>query len=108
MSQSQPAHSTANERVSVQPRPLALSRHAVAGAMLAVCIAALWILEYLLTTQYGTRLFGTAIWRYVTGLSYGAGEEAVESLFVVLTRFLLVFGLGWGPLMLLVALAGRR
>lgn len=108
MSQSQPAHSTANERVSAQPRPLSLSRYATVSAMLAAGIAALWVLEYLLTTQYGSTLFGTSIWRYVTGVSHGVGEKAVEALFVVLTRFLLVFGLGWGPLTLLIALASRR
>jgi len=88
--------------------PLSLSRHAGAGAILAAGIGALWVAHYLVTTQYGYTLFGTSIFQYVIGISHGIGEKAAEALFVVVTRFLLAFGLAWGPLTLLIALVSRR
>ncbi len=88
--------------------PLSLGRHVGTGAMLAAGLGALWVVQYLITTQYGFGMLGTSIFQYVTGIAYGIGEKAVEPLFVVVTRFLLVFGLACGPLTMLIALLSRR
>lgn len=87
------------------------------GASLAVFISTLWILAYLWTTTITTSLellsepltgssgLGTFILlEYVVGVPLDRlGEMASEVLFVIVSRFILGFGLSWLPLTIVVA-----
>ena len=105
------AASPAPVRSTSRPgRPLSLSRHAAAGAVVAAACAALWVAHYLLTTTYGYLGLGLSspLSFFVLGLDHGMGEKGAEALFVVVTRFALAFGVCWGPAAALLDLLERR
>ncbi len=69
------------------------------GAVIAVAIAGFWVYSYL----HGTVIGWTLLWDYVVGDAHGSdGFVSTEALFVVIARFLLGFGMFWGPSTLLV------
>lgn len=75
------------------------------GAMIALFIATLFILQYILSTQIGYSYFRTDLIEYIIGMDYGMKEVAAEMLFVVVTRLILAFGLLWWPI---TAILSRR
>ncbi len=83
-----------------------------ASAAFASLIGTLWVLQYLFTTVYGYSSFGlspsTSLWEYVYGIAHNLDVFGSEALFVVATRFLIAFGLCWGPLFALVAATKRK
>lgn len=84
---------------------LNLSKNAPTGAMISTFIGALWIFNYLtsIVTSYAG-IPGSVLLDFVTGESIGSSAINVEVLFVVVTRFILSFGLLWGPTTLVVSI----
>jgi hypothetical protein len=101
-----------NQRVS---KNFSISRHAGSGAVVAAFLGALWVLHYLATTQYGfstaifggTGVVGFSLLEYTLGAAHNLDQFGNEAVFVVLTRFILVFGFSWLPSAALIALFDR-
>ena len=99
-----------NRRIAMETR-FSLSRHMASGALFASLIGAIWVLRYLITTTYGmtpTTIFGTTyssplVWEYVIGTQHNLKEFGSEALFVVVTRFLVAFGVSWSPITVVIA-----
>ncbi len=72
------------------------------GASIAAFVAALSLLPYLFTTTYGYLGIGPSMMDYVRGVETGVSEAAAEALFVITTRYILVFGLAWAPISLIL------
>jgi hypothetical protein len=85
-----------------------LHRHASTGAALAAFLAALWVLQYVVTTGYGSPLYRTSLLSYVLGQAYDLGSSAETLLTVIVARFVLAFGATWLPLTALLAALTRR
>lgn len=83
-----------------------LSKHALSGALGASLVATLWIFHYLITTAQSTGFpslpYTIPLWKYVVGSAYNL-EFAQEALFVVVTRFLMGFGVSWLPITTIIA-----
>ncbi|HJL69574.1 MAG TPA: hypothetical protein QGI30_01780 [Anaerolineales bacterium] len=76
-----------------------LSQNAAAGAVLAAFFAALWVIDYTMNTSWGERGgYSTPIIDFVLGREYGMDEGALGILIVVVTRFIIAFGITWAPL----------
>jgi threonine/homoserine efflux transporter RhtA len=95
----------------VHGRRFSLGRHAASGAMVAVLAGTLWALYYLLTVQYGRNLgqfgfAGDSLWGYVIGKSLNLNGGG-DLLFIVVTRFIVAFGLLWLPATALIAAVRR-
>jgi hypothetical protein len=71
---------------------------ALSGAVIASLIGTLWVLHYLLTTTYGLMMAGTPLLNYVLGQAHNLEVFGAEATFVVISRFLIAFGLSWAPL----------
>jgi len=88
-------------------RRFSLSNHAGSGAIFSSLIGILWVLHYLLTTQYGVSMYGgvigSSLLEYVVGTAHNLDVFGSEALFVVVTRFLIAFGLSWAPVTALIA-----
>lgn len=84
-----------------------LNNHAGSGAMIACLLAAILTFTYLIMTTYGYYGIGDSLMSYVTGDNFNLEEMASEALFVVVTRFLLVFGFSWFPITAIIALIKR-
>ncbi len=84
------------------------NNHAAAGAALAAFLAALWVLQYAATTGYGTSLYRISLLSYVLGQAYDLGGSATSLLVVIVTRFVLAFGMTWLPLTALLAGLANR
>ncbi len=84
------------------------NRHASAGAALAAFLAALWVLQYVATTGYGSAVYRTSLLSYVLGQAYDLGASADSLLTVIVTRFVLAFGATWLPLTALLAGLANR
>ncbi len=86
-----------------------MRENALSGAIAAVMIATIWVMQYLLTTAYGSNWFGLfsgdSLFSYVIGIEYGLGDsdDILEPLFIVVSRFILGFGFLWLPATLLIA-----
>lgn len=87
---------------STQKRKFSISSHAGSGAVISALIASMWVLHYLFTTVFG--FLYHSMWEYVTGQAFNLETAGAEALFVVVTRFLLAFGISWAPVTFLVAL----
>ncbi len=84
-----------------------LNKHAGSGAMIACLLAAIFALNYLVMTTYGYYGIGDSLMSYLVGNNFNLEEMASEALFVVVTRFLLVFGFSWFPITAIIALIKR-
>ena len=84
-----------------------MSRHALSGAAISVFLAIPWIVWYLMNTVYGIYGIGDNLMDVVLGTAHGIGADAAEALFVVVTRFLIVFGICWAPITALIAFMQR-
>lgn len=83
--------------------------HATYSAMVCFLLAALWNVIYLVSTEYKFGAYGgPSLLEYMLGSAHGLGSDAVEGLFVIVTRFLIVFGLGWYPLTLLSLRSSKK
>jgi len=86
---------------------LNLSKNAPIGAMIASLLGALWVINYL--TSFVTSYAGipvSSLLDYVIGATSGSSAITVEMLFVVVARFIIAFGVSWGPITFLVSLIG--
>jgi len=70
-------------------------KHIWTGAMIATGLGALAALAYLVTTA--TMFSNNSMLSFVIGTNHNMEELASEALFVVFTRFILVFSLTWAP-----------
>jgi hypothetical protein len=78
---------------------------AIIAAVIAAFLGALSIVPYLLFTVYGIGGFGDdTMMDFVLAREFGLGADGAEPLFVVVTRFILVYGILWGPLTLVVGI----
>jgi len=84
-----------------------MSRHALAGATIAVLLAVSWVIEYLASTVYGIGGFGNSLFAIVLGQEHGIGTDGAEALLVVVSRFIIGFGLSWGPITAIMAAVWR-
>ncbi len=91
-----------NENLSPAENQFSTSRHATAGAIIAVFLAALWVIQYLARDYAGLSL-SAILMGQVSGIDAGGAE----ALFVVTSRFIIVFGLGWGPITAIIAAVRR-
>jgi hypothetical protein len=74
---------------------LSVGETAVLGAMVAAILAALWVLVYLVSREVFN---GGVLLEYVIGTKQShPGFQSTEPMFVILSRFILAFGLTWGP-----------
>jgi hypothetical protein len=80
-----------------------LSRHAASGALFASLIGTIWVLHYLVTTVYGLYGVGSPLLEYVIGTDHNLEVFGSEALFVVVTRFLVAFGVSWLPITVVIA-----
>jgi hypothetical protein len=83
-----------------------LSQHASSGAILATLIGVLWVLGYLVSASC-CGPYGSQVLSYVTGKSINLGAFGSEALFVVITRFMIAFGLSWLPITLSIAIVRK-
>ena len=88
---------------SAMENRFSLSRHAASGAILASLIGTLWVLHYLVTTVYGLYGVASSLLDYVVGAEHNLDVFGSEALFVIVTRFLIAFGLSWAPITTLIA-----
>ncbi len=66
------------------------------SAMLGAFGGALWVIQYMLTTSYGSSYDRTALWNYVAGTAYEDLLEASQIIpAIAITRFFIAFGLIW-------------
>jgi hypothetical protein len=93
--------------LKTNPNGFSMSRHALAGATIAAFLAIPWVLYYLYATTRGMGA-GESYLAVVLGMAGGMEAYASEAIFVVLTRFILIFGLFWAPITALIALIKAR
>ena len=84
-----------------------MSQHAGAGAVIAALIGTLWVLQYLLNTQYGYMGTGHSLMQYVTSDAHNITEFASEASFIITARFLIAFGISWAPVTAIIAIIKR-
>lgn len=89
-----------------KPKPSSVfADSAIIAAVIAAFLGAISIVPYLLFTVYGTGIYATdTMMDFVLAREFGVGADGAESLFVVVTRFILVFGISWAPLTLVVGI----
>ena len=80
------------------------------GAVIATTIATLWVYAYLTSISVVTSIsiasYSRSLFDYVTGDAIGSDAfQSIEPLFVIVARFILGFGMSWGPSTLLLFLA---
>ena len=68
------------------------------AASLAALMGAVWVLQYLLSTQFGGRFYGTALMDFVRGEAFDLEGKGSDALFVVVTRFVLATACLWLPI----------
>jgi hypothetical protein len=79
------------------------------GAMISCLIASIAVIQYLLSTVITmSGMQFENLMSYVLGTSHGLEALASEGLFIVITRFILVFSIFWLPLTFVVYLLNRR
>lgn len=66
--------------------------------MFAAFFAAGWVMQYLVSTQFGGVYFARSLSSFVMGNEYGLEGNGADVLFVVMTRFILGFGCLWLPI----------
>ena len=72
---------------------------AIVGAAYSAFMATFAVIHYLLTTQYFSYVFGgQSLLSYTTGTVTNLDIFGPAAIFVVITRFMIVFGLTWLPL----------
>jgi hypothetical protein len=94
---------TMTENTGEPRKGFSMSRHALAGASIAVVIAACWILLYLKDTIYGF----DSLFDIVLGKEHGIGADGAEALFVIAARFIIGFSLSWAPITAVIAALRR-
>jgi len=77
---------------------------AIIAAVIAAFLGALSVIPYLIFTVYGLGGFGDSMMDIVLAREFGIGADGAEPLFVVVTRFILVFGILWAPLTLVIGI----
>lgn len=93
-------------QIEINKKTLNLSKCAVEGAMIACFLAWIAVIHYLTTTSFGYNIMGfhgQTIMSYVMGTNHNMDEFATEALFVVITRFVLVFCMTWLPITTILA-----
>lgn len=66
--------------------------------MFAAFFAAGWVMQYLITTDFGISYFMRPLSMFVFGQAYGMDGKGGDMLFVIVTRFILGFGCLWLPI----------
>ncbi|MEN6580328.1 MAG: hypothetical protein ABFD05_06815 [Anaerolineaceae bacterium] len=88
---------------------LYLAKYSATGAMIACMLATFTVIEYLLATVIKYLYIENGnLMSYVFGSNYGMEDIASESLFVVIARFIIVFGLSWLPITTIIAWVRAR
>ncbi len=75
------------------------------SAMLGAFGGALWVIQYMLSTTYGSSYDRSFLWNYVTGTAYEDLLEASQIITAIaLTRFIIAFGLIWFVSMIVISI----
>ena len=80
-----------NGSLSPTKKKFSMSKHALTGATISAFLAAIWVVQYLESTYQAQVI----------------EASAAEALLIVVSRFIIGFGLSWGPITAIIAAVRR-
>ena len=83
-----------------------ITGRAIVALSVAMMLAGLFVIQYLLTTSFGGQYFKTPLIDFVTGQAYDLSGKGADMLFVISTRFMLATACLWLPILLVFAVIG--
>lgn len=81
----------------------------IIAAQITFLVSTIWVLNYLIRYQWGTAVFSTQILEIIIS-SMGQADAALGStaLFLILSRYLLSFGILWPILSWIIGIFSRK
>ena len=86
--------------------PLRVVKSSLISAFFSLFFCAASAIYYLSHRTYGNILNQVGLLSYVFGDAVGVGSDGAEYILAVLVRSLVIFGLSWGPVTLVLLMAG--
>lgn len=83
-----------------------ITGRAIVALSVAMMLAGLFVIQYLLTTSFGGQYFKTPLIDFIAGQAYDLSGKGADMLFVISTRFMLATACLWLPILLVFAVIG--